>query len=111
MPLASEFPPSYDYATAQPPTEELQAGPSTSSTSGLAAEASGSGTIPKNTLHLFSGPPNAEPLYGNIPTSLGELGEISTHTSGSRTESWDPKLNDRKLGLSLVVSSSGLLIV
>jgi hypothetical protein len=94
LPLAAEQPPSYDYALAQPPSDEPQeAGPSSST----ATEASGSasGTIPKNNQHLFSGPPNAEPLYGRINTTLGDLGEIATHTKGPHTESWDPKLSDR----------------
>lgn len=82
--------PSYDYATAQPPTEEYEAGPSTSSATPAAAA-----PIPKNSLHLFNGPPNAEPLFGRIQTTLGELGDIVTSTKGSVTESRDPKLGNR----------------
>jgi hypothetical protein len=82
--------PSYDYATAQPPAEEYGAGPSTSSATVTAVP------IPKNSLHLFNGPPNAEPLYGRIETTLGELGDIVTSTKGSITETRDPKLGNRK---------------
>jgi hypothetical protein len=96
-PWASDIPPSYDYATAQPPVEESQAGPSSSTSTSAAtaaSEGSGSGTIPKSHLHLFSGPPNAEPLFGHISSSLGELGDIAVRTKGSTSESWDPKLGN-----------------
>jgi hypothetical protein len=95
-PWASDIPPSYDYATAQPPVDESQAGPSSStSTSATAAgEGSGNGTIPKSHLHLFSGPPNAEPLFGHISSTLGELGDIAVRTKGSTCESWDSKLGN-----------------
>jgi hypothetical protein len=91
-PLDTDGLPSYDYATAQPPAEGYQAGPSTSS-----ATASASTAVPavsKNSLHLFSGPPNAEPLFGHIETTLGTLGDIVTSTKRSTTESRDPKLGN-----------------
>jgi hypothetical protein len=89
-PLDTDGLPSYDYATAQPPAEEYGgAGPSTSSATVAAVP------IPKNSLHLFNGPPNAEPLFGRIETTLGELGDIVTSTKGSTTESRDPKLGNR----------------
>ena len=100
-PLDTDGLPSYDYATAQPPAEEYGAGPSSSSATAAAVP------IPKNSLHLFSGPPNAEPLFGRIETTLGELGDIVTSTKGSTTESRDPKLGNRKYtqgrGQSLIV--------
>jgi len=91
-PLAADFPPSYDYATAQPPGDDHQAGPSTSTSTSAAA--AGEGTVPKSNLHLFNGPPNAEPLFGHIDSTLGELGDIDVHTKGSTTETWDPKLGN-----------------
>jgi hypothetical protein len=96
-PLGADFPPSYDYALGQPPSE-AEAGPGPSSSSATAAPAEGSGTIPKASLHLFNGPPNAEPLSGNLNSSLGEMGDIKVHTNGQRSESWDPKLGN---GMSL----------
>lgn len=87
-PLEVDGLPSYDYATALPPAEEYQAGPSTSSATPAAAPV----PIPKNSLHLFNGPPNAEPLFGRIETTLGDLGDIVTSARGSVTESRDPKL-------------------
>jgi hypothetical protein len=86
-PLDTDGLPSYDYATAQPPAEEYGgAGPSTSSAAAAV----------QNSLHLFSGPPNAEPLFGRIETTLGELGDIVTSTKGPTTESRDPKLGNRE---------------
>jgi len=89
-PLDIDGLPSYDYATAQPPAEEYGAGPSTSSATPAAAP------IPKNSLHLFNGPPNAEPLFGRIETSSGVLGDIVTSTKGPTTETSDPKLGNCK---------------
>jgi len=90
-PLDTDGLPSYDYATAQPPAEEYGAGPSSSSSATVPAV-----PIPKNSLHLFNGPPNAEPLFGRIETTLGELGDIVTSTKGATTETRDPKLGNRK---------------
>jgi hypothetical protein len=96
-PLDTDGLPSYDYATAQPPAEEYGAGPSTSSATVTAVP------IPKHSLHLFNGPPNAEPLFGRIETTLGELGDIVTSTKGSITETRDPKLGNRKFTLYVTV--------
>ena len=97
--------PSYDYATAQPPTEEYQAGPSTSTTTATPAAVV---PVPKNSLHLFNGPPNAEPLFGRIETTLGALGDIVTSTKGSTTETRDPKLGN---GMSAVTCQEGYTVL
>lgn len=97
-PLAPDAPPSYDYATTFPPdppsvdvepTGSGNAGPSTST-------AASSGATPKNIQHLFSGPPNAEPLYASLDTPLGILGGIETTSRGWSSHTWDKKLNDRQ---------------
>lgn len=97
VPLVAEAPPSYDFATTLDDyTTAPEFGPSTSTSAGSQPGPS-TGSIQKGNSYLFSGPPNAEPLYGNIPTSVDILRRIHAKTSAGRTDTWDSKLNnDRK---------------
>lgn len=91
-----EAPPSYDYAAglSSDDVSISVAGPGPS-TSASAAGVATTRSVPKNNLHLFSGPPNAEPLYASLQTNLGLLEAIGTTKSGYKTDTWDSRLNDR----------------
>jgi hypothetical protein len=50
---------------------------------------------PKDTLHLFSGPPNPEPLLGRLDTPLDVLNSIETTTKRGWITSHDYRLQNR----------------
>lgn len=99
LPLVGDAPPSYDFATTLDDDSNVTAagpGPSTSTSASGSRSTSQAASVAKANLHLFSGPPNAEPVYANIPTSLGVLGDIAVSTKGWKSDTWDNKLNDRE---------------
>ncbi len=79
----AELPPSYDSAITL-----STAGPSTVSTENR--------DPPKQITHLFSGPPNAEPLLGRALVPASFITGIECFERGSGIVSHDPKLTDRK---------------
>jgi len=81
-PELDDFPPSYDSATAHPET-------STSTTSELPRQP------PKDTLYLFEGPPQSEPLLGRANTPLDVLNSIEIYRKGAWLYSSDHRLQNR----------------
>ncbi|WVF65747.1 hypothetical protein IAT40_000479 [Kwoniella sp. CBS 6097] len=82
-------PPSYDSALA------------TASGSGSTSGAGPSGaqppvdrTVPDHIAHLFTGPPNAEPLLGRNYVPPEQIKAVQWRQKGKIVESWDAKLSD-----------------
>ena len=78
-----ELPPSYDFATALP-SSQSSAGPSQESSDPT-----------KHISHLFSCPPNVEPLLGRSLAPAQIIAEIESSKRGNGLMSLDPRLADR----------------
>jgi hypothetical protein len=83
--LAPDSPPSYDSILPEPST------PSGSSNAAAAADH----PTPKHIQHLFSSPPNAEPLLGKGSAPYTQVSGITTHVKWGRQVTFDPRLQNR----------------
>ncbi|WVW79100.1 hypothetical protein I302_101064 [Kwoniella bestiolae CBS 10118] len=81
-------PPSYDHALA---SSSSSSPPDVGSSTAQPVEER---TIPQHLLHLFSGPPNAEPPIGRDYVPPQQIQRIAWNQKGEDIESWDPKLSD-----------------
>jgi hypothetical protein len=88
--LAPDSPPSYDSILPEPSTA------SGSSAVAAAAAAVADHPAPKHIQHLFSSPPNAEPLLGKGSTPYTQVSGITTHVKWGRQVTFDPRLQNRQ---------------
>lgn len=85
-----DAPPSYDAITSPPPEASSSTQQDSFSLSSTPHQP------PKDTLHLFSGPPNPEPLLGRLDTPLDVLNSIETTTKRGWITSHDYRLQNRE---------------
>ncbi len=85
-----ELPPSYDFATALPSSDA-----ETSSSSGPSSSWEQSHDPPGHISHLFTGPPNADPLLGRSLAPTEAVASIEVRRKQNRIVTYDPRLSNR----------------
>lgn len=99
-----DAPPSYD--TLAPPSPSAQGASSSSSPLSHPRLAS---SPPKETLHLFSGPPNPEPLLSRLDTPLEVLNNLEIVKKGLWFHATDKALQNRTSGFRAFLATRSAL--
>lgn len=95
-----DSPPTYEQTLALPPDIDSHEASASSSRNDVPQPPSGCDarerSVPKVLQHLFTAPPNAEPLAARDSTALQAMANIATTRKWGKTQSFDPRLQDRQ---------------